>query len=165
MYQTSSGSLNKTSGVFTLENNFCQTYVFKRVKGSRFEKLDGVAQCEHFWKSKLVNAVFLFYFVFLIFIDRNKCSLNSRKVLYIKLVLSKVRLLQRKTGLSRLYWLPKLHKWPYKACFIINSSSCTTIELSKLFTSCLTAIKKKHLIKYYEKVYERSGLSKNPMRY
>ena len=40
-----------------------------------------------------------------------------------------------------LYWLPKLHKKPYKARFIANSSSCTTTELSKLLTSCLTAIK------------------------
>ena len=35
-----------------------------------------------------------------------------------------------------------------------NSSSCMTIELSKLLTSCLTAIKN-HLIKYCETVYER----------
>ena len=55
-----------------------------------------------------------------------------------------------------LYWLPKLHKKPYKARFIANSSSCITTELSKLLTSCLTAVKK-HVIKYCEKVYERSG--------
>ena len=55
-----------------------------------------------------------------------------------------------------LYWLPKLYKKPYKARFIANSSSCTTTELSKLLTSCLTAIKI-HVIKYCEKVYERSG--------
>ena len=40
------------------------------------------------------------------------------------------------------YWLPKLHKKPYKARFIANSSSCTTTELYKLLTSCLTAVKK-----------------------
>ena len=40
-----------------------------------------------------------------------------------------------------LYWLPKLHKKPYKARFIANSSSCTPTELSKLLTSCLTAVK------------------------
>ena len=40
-----------------------------------------------------------------------------------------------------LYWLPKLHKKPYKARFIANSSSCTTTELSKLLTACLTAVK------------------------
>ena len=55
-----------------------------------------------------------------------------------------------------MYWLPKLNKRPYKARFIANSSSCTTIELSKLLTSCLTAVKN-HVIRYCEKVYERSG--------
>ena len=54
-----------------------------------------------------------------------------------------------------LYRLPKLHKKPYKARFIANSSSCTTTELSKLLISCLTAVKK-HVIKYCEKVYERA---------
>ena len=55
-----------------------------------------------------------------------------------------------------MYWLPKLHKRPYKARFIANSSSCTTTELSKLFTSYLTAIKAK-VIKYCKTVFERSG--------
>ena len=55
-----------------------------------------------------------------------------------------------------MYWLPKLHKRPYKAMFIANSSSCTTAELSKLLTSCLTAIKAK-VIKYCVTVYERAG--------
>ena len=39
----------------------------------------------------------------------------------------------------------------YKARFIANSSSCTTTELSKLLTPCLTAVKK-HAIKLCEKV-------------
>ena len=55
-----------------------------------------------------------------------------------------------------LYWLSNLHKKTYKARFIANSSSCTTTELSKLLTSCLTAVEK-HFIKYCEKVYERSS--------
>ena len=50
----------------------------------------------------------------------------------------------------------KKKKKTYKARFIANSSSCTTTELSKLLTSCFTTIKK-HVIKYCEKVYERSG--------
>ena len=57
--------------------------------------------------------------------------------------------------LPTMYWLPKLHKGPYKARFIANSSSCTTTELSELLTSCLTAVTN-HIIKYCEKVYERS---------
>ena len=41
----------------------------------------------------------------------------------------------------KLYWLPKLYKKNYKARFIANSSSCTTTELSRLVTSCHTAVK------------------------
>ena len=48
---------------------------------------------------------------------------------------------ERQARLPTMYWLPKLHKRPYKARFIANSSACTTTELSKLLTSCLTAIK------------------------
>ena len=62
---------------------------------------------------------------------------------------------ERQDRLPTMYWLPKLHKRPYKARFIANSSSCTTTELSKLLTSCLTAVKN-HVIRYCEKVYERS---------
>ena len=58
--------------------------------------------------------------------------------------------------LSTMYWLPKLHKRPYKARFIANSSSCTTTELFKFLTSCLTAIKSQ-VIRYCETVYETSN--------
>ena len=58
--------------------------------------------------------------------------------------------------LPTLYWLPKLHKRPYKSRFIAYSSACTTTELSILLTSCLTAIKN-HVIKYCTTVYERNG--------
>ena len=63
---------------------------------------------------------------------------------------------ERQDRLPTMYRLPKLHKRPYKARFIANSSSCTTTELSKLLSSCLTAVKN-HVIRYCEKVYERSG--------
>ena len=53
-------------------------------------------------------------------------------------------------------YLNSVKKTPDKARCIANSSSYTTAELSKLLTSCLTAVKK-HVIKYYKKVYERSG--------
>ena len=49
-----------------------------------------------------------------------------------------------------MYWFPKLHKRPYKAKFIANSSAYTTIEHSKSLTSCLTAIKI-HIIRLCEK--------------
>ena len=57
--------------------------------------------------------------------------------------------------LPTIYWLPKLHKRPYKSRFIANSSACTTTELSILLTSCLTAIKN-HVIKYCTTIYERN---------
>ena len=39
---------------------------------------------------------------------------------------------ERQDRLPTMFWLPKLHKRPYKARFIANSSSCTTTEFSKL---------------------------------
>ena len=54
---------------------------------------------------------------------------------------------ERQDRLPTMYWLPKLHKRPYKARFIANSSSCTTTELSKLLTSCLTVINAKVTVK------------------
>ena len=66
-----------------------------------------------------------------------------------------VNVKERQGKLPTMYWLPKLHKRPYKAKFIADSSSCTTTELSKLLTSCLTPVKSR-VIRYYETVYERS---------
>ena len=68
--------------------------------------------------------------------------------------------------LPTIYWLPKLHKRPYKARFIANSSSCTTTELSKLLTSCLTAIKTRLSIVMFMKGLVKifSGLSKTPVK-
>ena len=63
---------------------------------------------------------------------------------------------ERQDNLPTMYWLPKLHKRPYKARFIANFSSCTTTALSQSLNSCLTAIKAQ-VIKYCETVYERSG--------
>ena len=59
-------------------------------------------------------------------------------------------------SLPSMYWLPKLHKTPYKARFIANSSSCSTTPLSKLLTSGLQLIKN-GIIKYSEKVSENTG--------
>ena len=39
---------------------------------------------------------------------------------------------ERQARLPTMYWLPKLHKRPYKARFIANARSCTTTDLSKL---------------------------------
>ena len=52
-----------------------------------------------------------------------------------------VKVKENQDKVPMLYWLPKLHKKSFKARFIVNSSSCTTTELSKLLTLCLTAVK------------------------
>ena len=85
----------------------------------------------------------------------HKCSVVNGHCNHLALKFS-VCVMERQDRLPTMYWLPKLHKTPYKARFIANSSSCTTTELSKLLTSCLTAVKN-HVIRYCEKVYERSG--------
>ena len=60
-----------------------------------------------------------------------------------------------KTDFLRCIGYLSFTKKTFKARFIANSSSCTTTELSILLTSCLTAVKN-HVIRYCEKVYERS---------
>ena len=67
-----------------------------------------------------------------------------------------VKAKENQDKVATLYWLPKRHKNPYKARFIANSSSCTTTELSKLLTSCLTAVKMlKNMLSNIVKTYMR----------
>ena len=60
--------------------------------------------------------------------------------------------------LPTMYWIPKLHKKPFKARFISNSSSSTTTTLSQLLTSCLIKVKE-HVQRYCDKVYTNSGIN------
>ena len=43
--------------------------------------------------------------------------------------------------LPSLYWIPKLHKDPYKQRSIAGSAKCSTKSLSKLLTTILTTVK------------------------
>ena len=63
-----------------------------------------------------------------------------------------------KLDLPTFYWLPKLHKNPYKSRFISNSSHCSTTILSKHITSALTAVKD-HVIKYSETAFNNSNVN------
>ena len=56
------------------------------------------------------------------------------------------------------YWIPKLHKTPYKARFIAGSSSCTTTKISKLITECLKLVKS-HCTSYCKTILERTGVN------
>ena len=60
--------------------------------------------------------------------------------------------------LPQLYWIPKLHKNPYKQIYIAGSAWCSTKPLSQILTWILTAVKE-GLQKYWDTVYARSGVN------
>ena len=55
-----------------------------------------------------------------------------------------------------MYWLPKLHKKRIKHDLLQTQVLVLQLNFLELLTSCLTAVKN-HVIRYCEKVYERSG--------
>ena len=57
-----------------------------------------------------------------------------------------------------MYWLPKLHKKPFKFRFISASSKCSTTNLSVLLTTSLTTIKEL-VINFCNKAYENNGIN------
>ena len=63
-----------------------------------------------------------------------------------------------KCELPRFYWLPKLHKNPFKSRFISNSSLCSNTILSKDVTSALTAAKD-HVMKYSETAFSNCNVN------
>ena len=60
--------------------------------------------------------------------------------------------------LPSLYWIPKLHKDPYKQRYIAGSTKCSTKPLSKLLTSILSTVKD-GLKKYCNVIYSHSGIN------
>ena len=69
-----------------------------------------------------------------------------------------IKLTEKERKLPQIYWIPKLHKKPYKSRFIAGSSSCTTTKISKLITSCLKLIKK-HCISYCDTIKNKTGVN------
>ena len=64
-------------------------------------------------------------------------------------------------NLPSLYWIPKLHKCPFKQRYVAGSSICSTIPLSKLLTCILLTVKTGHQ-SYCDTSYSRGGV--NQMR-
>ena len=60
--------------------------------------------------------------------------------------------------LPLIYWIPKMHKNPYKHRFVAGSSQCSTKPLSILLTKLLTHIKQ-GLQKHCETAYPGSGIN------
>ena len=57
-----------------------------------------------------------------------------------------------------MYWIPKLHKNPYKQRYIAGSAKCSTKPFSQILTRILTAVKE-GLQKYCDTAYARSGVN------
>ena len=72
--------------------------------------------------------------------------------------LTKINIKIGKCELPTFYWLPKLHKIPFKSRLISNSSHFSTTFLSKHITSALTAVKD-HVIKYSETAFFNSNVN------
>ena len=72
--------------------------------------------------------------------------------------LTKINVKIDKCELPTFYWLPKLHKRPYKSRFISTSSHCSIIIISKHITSALTA-DKDHVMKYSETAFSNSNVN------
>ena len=60
--------------------------------------------------------------------------------------------------LPTMYWIPKLHKNPYKSRFISASSKCSLTHISKVLSLTLTTMKE-FIIQYCERVFENSGIN------
>ena len=80
-----------------------------------------------------------------------------------KLVLTSfgIQTTDEELDLPYIYWIPKMHKNPYKRRFIVGSSKCSTKPLSILLTRLLTHIQQ-GLQKYCETSYSsnsRSGVN------
>ena len=77
-------------------------------------------------------------------VDRHRCNVDAKFSVFVD---------EDHSKLPTFYWLPKLHKRPYKnkSPFIANSSSYTTTDLSINLTYCLTAIKNhvKNIVKQF----------------
>jgi hypothetical protein len=56
------------------------------------------------------------------------------------------------------YWIPKLHKCPFKQLYVVGSAKCSTKPLSKLLSCILSAVKTV-LQNYCDTSYSKGGVN------
>ena len=79
---------------------------------------------------------------------------NHRSVLYSFGMSTKDEELDRPS----LYWIPKLHKFPFKQRYVVGSAKCSTKPLSKLLSCSLSAVKIV-LQSYCDTSYSKGGVN------
>ena len=80
---------------------------------------------------------------------------NHRSVLYSFGISTK----DEELDLPSLYWIPKLHKCPFKKLYIAGSAKCSTKPLFKLLTCILSAVKT-WLQSYCDTNFSRGGVNR-----
>ena len=69
-----------------------------------------------------------------------------------------IKISDKDSFIPLLFWVPKLHKNPYKSRFIAGASNCSTKQLSIEVTLCLTKIRE-HFQKYCATIYNHTGIN------
>ena len=69
-----------------------------------------------------------------------------------------INMTDQDSSIPKLFWIPKLHKNPFKSRFIAGASKCTTKQLSVEVTLCLTAIRD-HFRKYCNSILKHTGIN------
>jgi hypothetical protein len=66
-------------------------------------------------------------------------------------------MMKNELDLPSFYWIPKLHKYPFKQRYIAGSAKCSSKPISKLLTCILSAVKT-GLQSYCDTRYSRGGM-------
>ena len=91
----------------------------------------------------------------------NLTAMSKNKILqyhYSVMLTFGISIPKEDTDLPKLYWIPKLHKNPYKQRYIVGSAKGSTKPLSQILTRILTAVKES-LQKYCDTAYARSAVN------
>ena len=88
----------------------------------------------------------------------NLIAMSKNEILQNHMLTFGISLPEEDIDLPKLYWIPKLHKYPYKKRYIAGSAKCSTNPLSQIPTQILTAVKE-GLQKYFDSAYARSGVN------
>ena len=116
------------------------------MQNTLYKMLNGRAWYEyHDWKPYIYNLIAMF---------KDEILQNHHSVM----LTFGISFPEEDTDLPKLYWIPKLHKNPYKQRYIADSAKCSTKPLSQILTWILIAVKEGFQT-YCDTAYARSGVN------